>query len=276
MLSGASRLMSSDGENLNLGEAASRFLAGLSPEESRSNQQEIYKFVRWFGGGRPLAEINAAEVANYAERLSLSDADYMKKLELVRAFLAYTRKKGWSQTNLATHLKARKTKTKLQTSSRHRQSETVLLTREGYAELEAELSTLYSKRVESIDEIRKAAADKDFRENVPLAAAREQRSQLEGRIMKLEETLKSAAIIGEKQNATFKASIGDSVVLSNLGSGEELRYTIVSPSEVDPAKGKISSASPIGKAILGKGEGEVVEVSAPAGALRYRIKRIEH
>ena len=136
------------------------------------------------------------------------------------------------------------------------------------------MATLKSKRSQAIDEIRRAAADKDFRENAPLEAAREQRGHLERRIRELEETVKSARVIDGEQRVTLKASIGDRVVLRDLASGEELRYMIVSPREVDPTRGKVSSASPIGKAIIGRGEGEVVEVMAPAGRLRYQIEQV--
>ena len=89
--------MDSVDQNLSLSEAASRFLAELPPDERGSSQQEIYKFNRWFGSERSLARLTAAEVANYAERLSLSDTDYIKKLELVRTFLVYAKKKRWSK-----------------------------------------------------------------------------------------------------------------------------------------------------------------------------------
>jgi len=262
-------------QNLNLGEAASSFLADLSPDERGASQQEIYRFIRWFGWERPFTALTAAEVANYAEQLSLSDTDYMRKLELIRAFLVYAKKKGWCKNNLAMQLKARKGKTRLRSSSRQGSPETFFLSRQGYADLEAELAALRSKRLETIDEIRRAAADKDFRENVPLQAAREQRGQLEGRIMELEETLKSAVVIDEKGKDTLRISIGDSVILSNLDSGKELCYTLVSPREVDPTKGKISNASPIGQAIIGKSQGEIIEVVAPAGKSRYQIKQVE-
>ncbi len=267
--------MGNASQDISLGEAVSRFLADLPPEERGVSQREIYKFVRWFGNERPLAGLIAAEVANYAEQLSLSDIDYMRKLGLIRAFLVHAKKEGWSERNLAVHLKARKGKTRLRSSSRQSSSETVFLTQQGYTELEAKLAALQNKRLESIDEIQRAAADKDFRENVPLEAAREQRGQLEGRIIELEETLKSAVVIGEKQEDALKLSIGDSVILCDLDSGEELRYTLLSPNEVDPTKGKISSDSPIGKAVVGKGQGEIVEVAAPVGKLRYQIKQVE-
>ena len=269
-------MTNSDSQNPSLSETASRFLAKLSPSEREASQQEVYKFVRWYGWERPFAGLTAPEVANYAERLSLSDTDYSKKLEQIRGFLAYAKKEGWSKTNLATHLKAKKGKGEPQPSAKRGLPETIPLTSEGYAELEAELATLKSKRPQLIEEMRRAAADKDFRENAPLAAAREKRGHLEGRIKELEETLKAAVIIDGKQESTLKTGIGDSLILSDLTSGEELRYIIVNPREVDPSQSKISSASPIGKALIGQGKGEIVEVAVPAGKLRYQIKQIEH
>ena len=262
-------------QNPSLSEAAGHFLASLAAEERVISQQEIYKFVRWFGWERPLARLSPPEVANYAQRLSLSDTSYMQKFELIRAFLVYASKQGWCKGNLAAHFKTRLGKTRIPASAKPGSSQNTPLTQQGYAELEAELSTLKDRRIKIIDDMRRAAADKDFRENAPLEAAREEHGQLVGRISELEGILKSATVIDEKQVANLKASIGDSVLLCNVASGEEVRYMIVSPREADPTGGRISSASPIGKAALGRIRGEVIEVVAPAGNLRYQIKQIE-
>jgi transcription elongation factor GreA len=265
-----------ESQSLSLGEAAGHFLVSLSSEAREMSQQEVYRFARWYGWERPFAGLAAPDIANYAERLSLSDTDYTRKLELIRAFLVYAKKQGWSKSKLAVHLKTKKGKTFPRLASRRGAPEAVRLTRQGYTELKAELAALKDKRPQIIEDIRRAAADKDFRENAPLDAAKEQYGQLEGRIRELEEALKLATIIGEKQSVTSKVGVGDSVILHDLATNEELRYVLVGPREVDPTKGKISSASPIGKAIVGRGEGEVVEVAAPAGKLRYEIKQIEH
>jgi len=268
--------MNSGSRSLKLSEAASQFLAGLSPEERKVSQQEIYKFVRWYGWERLLSELTAPEVANYAERLSLSDTDYAKKLELIRGFLVCAKKEGWTKSNLATHLKAKKIRTKRVPLAGRGRQQSVSLTREGYAELEAELESLKNRRSEIIREVRRAAADKDFRENAPLQAAREEHGHLEGQIRELEELMKSATFIDERRKVTPQVNTGDSILLKDLDSGEELRYTIVAPREVDPARGRISNASPVGKAIVGCREGEIVEVVTPAGKLRYQIKLVEH
>ena len=266
--------VNSGSPDLSLGEATNYFLASLPPGEREVSQQGIHRFARWYGWERSIARLTAPEIANYAERLSLSDTDYIKKLELVRAFLVYAKKEGWTRSNLATHLKTKKGKAGSRSSAKQGLPETISLTPQGYAELEAELAALKNKRPQAIDEMRKAAADKDFRENAPLEAAREQRGQLEGRIRELEEALKSAAVIDEKQKVSLQVNIGDSVILHDLASGEELHYTIVNPREVDPSRGKVSSASPIGKAVIGQGQGDVIEVAAPVGKLRYQIRQV--
>jgi transcription elongation factor GreA len=259
---------------LTLGEAATQYLTGLPPEGQEESRPEVQKFVRWFGRERLFPRLSAPEVANYAERLSLSDTDYVRKLELVRAFLAYAKRAGWSPTSLGVHLKAKKGKPGSSAAGRQGPAETVPLTRQGYTELQAELTELKNRRPELIEEIRRAAADKDFKENAPLAAAREQRGYLEGRIKELEATLKVASIIDEEQKSGARVSVGANLVLRELSSGEELHYQVVTPREVDPARGKISSASPLGRVLMGKEEGEVVEVTAPAGNRLYRIEQI--
>ncbi len=262
-------------QNPNLGEAAGIFMAGLSPEERGTGQREIHRFIRWFGRDRPFAGLNASEIANYAEQSSSSDTEYARKLAVVRAFLSYARKKGWSKTNLAVHLKAKKAKAKSGSSSAKEPREVISLTREGYARLQNELNELQNQRQEAIDEIRKAAADKDFRENAPLQAARERRGMLEGRIMELEATLKSAVTIDEERRDTQRVDVSSSFILTDIERGTETRYTLVGPGEADPAKGRISNVSPIGKAVVGKKQDEIVEIEAPAGNRRFKLKQIE-
>lgn len=261
--------------NLSLDEAAVRFLDTLSPEEKAVSLPEVYRFVRWYGRERPFAQVTAPAVGNYAERLSQSDTDHAKKLELIRAFLVYAKKVGWTGISLATHLKVKKGKTSPRSKAKLAAPDTMQLTKEGYADLEAELATFKRRRIGTIDEVQKAAADKDFRENAPLEAARQQLGHIEGRIKGLEATLKIAVIIDDKAKRSFKASVGDTVILRDMTTGKELRYTLVSPREVNPIKGKISDVSPIGRAIIGKRQGEEVDVTVPAGKLRFEITQIE-
>ena len=216
-------------QNPTLSEAATSFLATLPPKEGEAGQQAIYGFVRWYGWERPFAELTPREVADYAAQLSSLHTSYLKNVEMARAFLSYARKQGWNKANLAAQLKPKKTKSSLPTSSKGNLPAPTSLTQEGYDKLKAEIAELKVRRPKVIEDMRRAAADKDFRENAPLDAAKEERGYIEGRIMELESILKSATILDEKQKPTPKVSVGNCIVLCDEASGEELRYTIVSP-----------------------------------------------
>jgi transcription elongation factor GreA len=252
--------------NPTLAEVADAFLSHLPPEERGKTQAEVSKFVRWLGSSRQVKDISPVDVASYGEQIIPSAA------KPLRSFLSYTRKKGFSSINLAPHLRAKKTSSKTAAIWQLGQAQ-VTLTAQGYAKLEKELASLKSQRSQVIEDIQTAAADKDFRENAPLAAAREQKSHLDGRIKELESTVKLARIMGEDQDTT-RAKFGDTVVLRDLSSDKEFSYTLVDPREANPARGKLSTASPLGKAILDKEKGQTVEVAAPAGTFHCRIEDI--
>jgi transcription elongation factor GreA len=259
-----------------LGEAVTIYLGKLSAKDREASQAEVYKFARWYGWESLFSLLAGPAVATYSEQLNLTDIDYEKKFKILRAFLAYGKKAGWSKTNLATHLKTKKGKTGPVVTVGKGLPKDISLTQTRYDELKDELENLKKRSQELVKEIQHAAADKDFRENAPLDAAKEERGHVEGKIKELELTLKSATIIERKKEPTRKSSIGDNIIVYDLTSGEECLYKIVDPQEVNPAKGKISIASPLGKALLGRSDGETVEISVPAGKLRYQIKRIEH
>jgi transcription elongation factor GreA len=258
-----------------LGEATTLYLGKLSATDRDASQPEVYKFARWYGWEKSFSTLAGPAIASYAEQLNVSVIDYEKKFTMLRAFLAYAKKAGWSQTNLAIHLKTKKGKIAAAAGGgRHAPQESATLTQQRYDELAAELEKLKKKSRELVVEIQRAAADKDFRENAPLHAAKEERGHVEGRVKELEQTLKAATIIQEKKEPARKSGIGDSIVVCDLNTGEECRYMIVDPREVNPAKGKISIASPLGKALLGRSDGETVEIIVPAGKLRYQIKNV--
>jgi len=239
-------------------------------------QQEVYKFVRWYGEERQLNELTVPEVANYAEQLTSSTTEVAEKLGAIKAFLVYGHKQGLTKRNLAVHIKIKKGSSKSLARSRGHSPGEVVLTAQGYADLEAELAALISERPRIAEELRKAAADKDFRENAPLEATREYQGQLEARIRELESTLKAARVMAKKEATSRRIAVGDTVVLRDLVAGEKADYTLVDRREADPTKGKISVASPMGQALLGRQGGDAIEVRAPAGILHYQIETIRH
>jgi transcription elongation factor GreA len=224
---------------------------------------------------RSPSELKPPDVGRYSEYVASLSSDPSKSLEPVKAFLVYSSKSGLTKTNLSVHVRAKKPTTAKTKVVKKTGVESVALTQEGYARLQKELKALQDQRPMVVEEIRKAAADKDFRENAPLEAAKEQQGHLEGRIRELESTLKSVTVIhGGEGNARIDA--GDAIVLNDLASGDEINVTLVHASEANPARGKISLVSPMGKALLGHLTGDTVEVAAPVGKLHYRVEQVSH
>lgn len=150
------------------------------------------------------------------------------------------------------------------------------LTQEGYDKLDAELKDLKTRgRREIAEEISEARAKGDLSENAEYDAAKEAQGHLEDRITKLEDALANARVLDKKDLDLSKVRVLTTVTILNKKMDKEMKYTIVSPNEADFAAGKISIESPIGKALLGREQGEVVEVDVPAGKLELEILKIE-
>jgi transcription elongation factor GreA len=265
----------SEKQDLSLSEAVTMFLATLSPEAKQESQQELNRFVRWYGGERLVGELTALELGNYSENVGSSGADPAKRLEPVRGFLSYAKKSRLIETSLASHLRVSKPKQRRISKRGATEVTPVTLTSDGYTVLEKELEELKRERPRIAEQLRHAAADKDFRENAPLEAAKDRQGQIEARIRDIEAVLKGSTLVEEKLRSTRTAGVGCTVEVCDLGSGERSSYILVSPSEANPAQGKLSIASPIGKALLDQEVGAVVEVTAPAGKLEYRIDGIK-
>jgi len=261
-------------EVVSLSQAAVLFLSALAPEVRQESQSEVYRFARWYGADRPVGELRGHDVALYAESLGVATADVVRRAEAVRSFLAFAKKEGLTTTNLATHLRLRKSPQGAEGGAATAVTPSQL-TAEGHASLRAELESLKAQRPGIAEELRRAMIDKDFRENAPLDAARERQAHVEGRIRQLETILKHAEVVGGGTAPGAKTHLGSTVILRDLASGSAVRYVLVSPSEVNPAEGKISVASPVGKALLKRTVGEEVEISVPAGRLHFRVEEIQ-
>ncbi len=152
----------------------------------------------------------------------------------------------------------------------------VILTKEGYEKLKKEIEYLSTeKRREVAERIRHAREFGDINENAEYDDAKTEQAMLEHRIAMLEERLRSARIIDEKDVAKDVVSVGSTVRLKDLEAGQTVEYQIVGSAEANPSQNKLSNESPVGKAILGRKKGEVVEVAAPRGALKFKILDIK-
>jgi transcription elongation factor GreA len=146
------------------------------------------------------------------------------------------------------------------------------LTADGAERLRAELERLTTvKRPEVIARIRTAKEHGDLKENSEYHAAREEQSFLEGRVQALEARLRTAVIV-DAPAIGERVGLGSRVTVE--AHGETVTYTIVGASESDPTAGRISSSSPVGRALVGRNVGELVAVRTPAGEQQYRIVEI--
>lgn len=255
-------------------DAARRYFEVLSTDDRAASQAEVERFVRWCGADRGFDQVRGQEVANYAETLTGTVADANERAEAVRKFLAYAKKEGLSSTNLGTHLRVRKTSAGK--GVRGRKLVEVHMTQAEKDALELELESLKAQRPRIIAEIQRAMADKDFRENAPLDAARDQQGHVEGRIREVEAKLNAAVIIEDSgPTTTHLIEVGSTVALHNLSTGKETTYSLVRPGDVNAAEGRISFESPVGRALLGHRVGDEVEVAVPSGTVRFRVERIE-
>ena len=152
----------------------------------------------------------------------------------------------------------------------------VILTKEGYQKLKDEIEYLSTdRRREVADRIKTAREFGDITENAEYDDAKNEQAMLEARIAKLEERLAAARVIEKRDIAKDVVSIGSTVRLRDVDAKQTVEYHIVGSAEANPAQNKLSNESPVGKAILGKKKGEVVEVAAPRGALKFKILEIK-
>ena len=152
----------------------------------------------------------------------------------------------------------------------------VILTQDGYNKLEEKLNYLKTeKRTEIAERIKVALGFGDLSENAEYDEAKTAQSENEQEIAELEVKLRNAKVINEKEVDLETVQIGNRVKVHDTEFDEDIFYTIVGTTEVDLAENKISNESPLGKALLGSKNGDIVSVNAPVGEIKYKILAIE-
>ncbi len=147
------------------------------------------------------------------------------------------------------------------------------LTKEGLEKLKAELTLLKNeKRKEIVQKIKEAKEQGDLSENAEYSDAKDEQAFVEGRILELDSLVKNALIIGKGMAKSDEVTIGASFVVEH--EGKKSQFTLVGPTEANPAQGRISYESPLGKGFLGKKTGDIVEIKVPRGTMNYKIKEI--
>ena len=257
-------------------EVVGQYLARLKGDEQREGQQELNRFIQWCGRDRSISQLAPSEIAEYGESASIWGAGSAKKLKPVKLFLAYLKERKLTNVSLAPHLKVSKAKKNSRGVYFKSITEHAELSAEGYAKLQSRLDMLKEERINVIADIQRAMADKDFRENAPLDAAKERQGLIESSLKELEVILVNAVVVDERDTANGQQiKIGRKVTLREVSSGKKVSYTLVDSREADPAIGKISSISPVGKALLDKVISEEVHITVPKGTLHYVVEKVE-
>lgn len=151
-------------------------------------------------------------------------------------------------------------------------SDTIYVSAEGLERLKAELQQLKTKGRQDIAAAIKEAREKgDLSENAEYDAAKEAQGLLELKISKLETDIGNARILDKSKLDTSRVTVMANVRLKHMGNGKEITYKLVSEKEADLKAKKISVTSPMGKGLLGKSVGDVAEIQAPAGVIKFEI-----
>ena len=151
----------------------------------------------------------------------------------------------------------------------------VYMTEDGYKKLADEIAQMEAVDRKAISAQIAEARDKgDLSENAEYDAAKEAQGMLEMKIAQMKETLANARIIDESKLKTDSVQILNTVRVKNLANKQEMTYTLVSENEANIREGKLAINTPIGKGLLGKKIGEVVEINVPAGLMRFEVVSI--
>ncbi len=150
-----------------------------------------------------------------------------------------------------------------------------ILTYSGLKALEEELQNLkLVKRKEIAAKIKEAREQGDLSENAEYDAAKDEQGEIEARIVQIEKILKNAEVIDEDEVDLSVVSVGVKVLVYDMEFDEEIDFAIVGSTEADPLANKISNESPMGKALIGAKENEIVEFSTPNGTVKVRVLKI--
>ncbi len=150
-----------------------------------------------------------------------------------------------------------------------------LMTHEGLLALEAEVQDLkVNKRREIAQKIKEAREQGDLSENAEYDAAKDEQRDIEARIEEIEEILKHAEVVLDEEAESGKVNIGTTVRILDIEMDEEMEYKLVGSTETDSLNGKISNESPVGRALIGAGVGDVVTVETDMGSIEYKVLEI--
>ena len=251
-----------------------------SKKTTKEGYQELRKFIRW-SGDRHVGKFTPHDMEQYAREVGQGGADSaQQRLQPVKAFVDYWKEQGWVNIKLATHLRPPRSKAAGTSRTPGRQVRGLIegvtyLSKDGYDRLVQQVNDLKSERISVTEEIRRAMADKDFRENAPLDAAKDRQGRIETQIRELEASIANAQILPEGGHGVItRSTVGAKMKVKNKDTGDVMEYTLVDAREADVASKRISIQSPVGQALLDHSIGEEVIVPTPKGTIIYIVQDV--
>ena len=258
---------------------ALKYYVKTIPLSERMNERAVVAdFVTNIGADKLLSNLKPPEVGDYSQQITsrMANTDTQSRLTSVKKFLSFLHNSELIENdlNIPSHLRSKRILTNKRTKNKISTfEEGPKLTRSRYKTLISQLGKLNKQKMDLAVDIQNAAADGDVRENAPLEAAREAQGMVMAKITDIENLMRGAIIIDDGSQSLLKGkiNIGSKVTIENQKNKEVHTFQVVDFHEADPLNSKISSDSPVAKAILGKSKGEVVSVKSPSGTLEYKI-----
>jgi transcription elongation factor GreA len=259
---------------ISLAEALIEYLQSLKPDQRREYEPFVRPFVDFQKPGTMAGDLSKSQVESYAEqRIRENDPAVGKRVEALKHWFAYMKKKHYTESNLGVQIRAPRSQSPRATTTLPRQEDSpVEMTQAGLVALQEELADLDNQRTELKHAVEVARSDGDLRENAPYHAARESLAFTENRYKQIEETLRRAIVV--ERRTGDRAAVGSLVKVVNLDDEREFEYRLVSPREANAAERKISVESPVGKELLGRQPGDEVVVTTPRGEVKFRVESV--
>ena len=271
-----------------IGQLRDEFLRAEGGKLAADDASRLRKFVTWCGISTFAGAIQPYKVEEFLQQQQNTSAPPRLYMPVLKAFFSFAVKNAMLETDpmkvarlprgagSAKKASAAGPSAAAQAAAAARQAQkqeedVLYVSRDRLAEMQAELERMRTEDRHRISQmLHEAIKDGDLSENAGYDDAKMQQGLLEARIREFESKLRNVELI-EDQKMGADISVGSKVVLQEEGSGDAIEYTVVGPEEASPGKGRISNRSPVGRALLGKGSGDSVEVTTPGGSVRYRI-----
>ena len=260
------------------GSASSRG-AKATPAFDEDARVAVTRFVSHFTPHLPIGELKPYGMAVFQETVGTNATNIEGRLQPVKEFLRYCwKERRYTDENLGNHLRIKRSGgVKDDSQLRHEEAERFEMTEDGLEQLKTELARHLEEMPLAVQAVAAAREDKDIRENAPLEAAREYQERLRSRIAELEYQIAHADV--KREDETGYAHLGSTVRVEQVdaegrGNGRMAEYTLVGPTEVDPAARRISVESPMGRGLVNKPVGDLVEFEAPRGTMRFRVVEV--